>query len=67
MATICPECDNPLTIDADEVEEGDTVTCEECGTEVEIVSVDPIEVAPVEAEGYDDEDLSRDHDEEEDA
>ena len=56
MATICPECDNPLVIDADEVEEGETVTCDECGTEVEIVSVDPIEVAPVEAEGYEDED-----------
>lgn len=67
MATICPECDNPLVIDANEVEEGDTVTCDECGTEVEIVSVDPIEVAPVEAEGYDDEDLSHEADDDEDA
>ena len=29
MATLCPECDNPLDIDQDEMEEGDTVTCDE--------------------------------------
>ena len=66
MAKLCPECDTPLNIDVDEVEEGETVTCDECGAELEIVSVDPLEVAAVDAEGYDDEDLSRDNDEEED-
>lgn len=66
MAKLCPECDNPLDIDTDEVDEGETVTCDECGTELEIVSVEPLEIAPVDAEGYDDEDLARDTDEEED-
>ena len=56
MATICPECDNPLDIDEDEVEAGETVTCDECGTELEVVSTDPLQLAPVEEEGYDDED-----------
>ncbi len=56
MAVVCPECDNPLDIDVDEVEEGETVQCDECGTELEIVSSDPLEIAPVESEGYDDED-----------
>jgi alpha-aminoadipate carrier protein LysW len=64
MAKVCPECDNPLDIDEDEVEEGETVTCDECGTELEIVTVDPLELSPVDAEGYDDEDLT--HDVEED-
>ena len=67
MPNICPECDNPLNIDVDEVDEGETVTCDECGTELEIVSLEPLEVAPVDAEGYDDEDLSREADEDEDA
>ena len=66
MAVVCPECDNPIVIDSDEVEEGETVTCDECGTDLEVVSTDPLELAPVDTEGYDDEDLSRDHDEEED-
>ena len=58
MATTCPECDNLLDIDEEEVEEGETVTCDECGTELEIVSTDPLQVTAVDAEGYDDEDDS---------
>ena len=56
MAVVCPECDNPLDIDTDDVEEGETVQCGECGTDLEIVSSDPLELAAVDAEGYDDED-----------
>jgi alpha-aminoadipate carrier protein LysW len=55
MAVVCPECDNPIIIDTDEVEEGETVQCEECGLELEVVSTEPLELAPVEAIGYDDE------------
>ena len=55
MAVVCPECDNPITVDPDEVEEGETVQCDECGTELEVVSVDPLELAPVDVAGYDDE------------
>jgi alpha-aminoadipate carrier protein LysW len=64
MAVICPECDNPLVIDVDEVEEGETVQCDECGTDLEIVSVDPLEVAPIDEAGYDEEDDGRVEDEE---
>ena len=56
MATLCPECDNPLDIDQDDVEEGETVTCDECGTELEIVSTEPLHLTLVDADGYDDED-----------
>jgi len=56
MAVVCPECDTPITIDADEVDEGETVTCDECGLELEVISVDPLELAPVDDTGYDDED-----------
>ena len=65
MAKLCPECDNPLDIDVDEVDAGETLTCEECGAELEIVSVEPLEVALVDGEGYDDE-IGLAHDEEED-
>jgi alpha-aminoadipate carrier protein LysW len=56
MAVLCPECDTPIPVDADEVEEGETVQCDECGLELEIVSIDPLELAPIENLGYDDED-----------
>lgn len=66
MAVVCPECDNPLTIDTDEVEDGETIQCDECGADLEIVSVDPLEIAVVDEAGYDDEDAAAHHDEEED-
>jgi len=66
MPVVCPECDNPLTIDTDDVEPGDTVQCDDCGTDIEILSADPLEIAPVDEAGYDEEDLGSPADEEED-
>ena len=63
--TSCPECESELDIDVDEVEEGDVVACDECGTEYEVVGVEPLELAKVE-EGFDEEeDDYTDEDEEE--
>jgi alpha-aminoadipate/glutamate carrier protein LysW len=64
MAVVCPECDNPIVVDVDEVEEGETVQCDECGMDLEIVSVDPLEVAAIDVAGYDDEDLIHTEEEE---
>jgi alpha-aminoadipate carrier protein LysW len=63
--TSCPECENELDIELDEVEEGDVVACDECGTEYEIVGVEPLELSKVE-EGIDeDEDALVEEEEEE--
>ena len=40
---VCPECDEEVYVDADS-EQGDTVTCDECGSELEVVGLDPIEL-----------------------
>ncbi|SEG44073.1 alpha-aminoadipate carrier protein LysW [Bryocella elongata] len=64
MSVVCPECDNPLVVDVDDVEEGEVVTCDECGTDLEIVSVDPLQLAPVDDEGYDDDDYTEEEDDE---
>lgn len=40
----CPECENDLDIELDEVAEGDVVACDECGTEYEVVGVEPLEL-----------------------
>ena len=68
MSVVCPECDNPLDIDVDDVEEGEIIQCDECGTDLEVVSADPLELAAVDDEGYDDDDEDdfRDEDEDED-
>lgn len=65
MAVVCPECDNPITVDVDEVEEGETVQCDECGLDLEIVSLDPLELAPIDDTGYDDETVPPIEDEDE--
>ena len=51
--TICPECDEEVFVDA-ESEQGDIVSCEECGTDLEIVGLDPIELDIYEGGGYED-------------
>ena len=65
MSVLCPECDNPLDIDVDDVEEGEVVQCNECGTDLEIVSSDPLELAAVDNDGYH-EDEGNDHRNDED-
>jgi alpha-aminoadipate/glutamate carrier protein LysW len=60
----CPECDNDLDIELDEVEEGDVVACDECGTEYEVVGVEPLELARIE-EGIEEEEEVFEEDEEE--
>ena len=60
----CPECETALDIEVDEVEEGDVITCEECGAEFEVVGVEPLELARVE-EGLGEEDDLNEEDEEE--
>jgi alpha-aminoadipate carrier protein LysW len=43
----------------EELDAGETLECEECGAELEIVSTDPLELVAIEDEGYVDEDLSQ--------
>ena len=61
----CPECENNLDIEEDEIEEGDVVACEECGTEYEVVGVEPLELSRVGDESDEDEDEFFDEEEEE--
>ena len=61
----CPECENVLDIELDEAEEGDVVACAECGTEYEIVGVEPLELARVDDDLYEEDDLFAEDEEEE--
>lgn len=40
----CPICGADIEL-SDETVEGELITCEDCGTELEVISVDPPEVA----------------------
>ena len=39
----CPECEEEVYVDAD-AEQGDTVSCDECGSSLTVVGLDPIEL-----------------------
>jgi len=55
MMVFCPECESDLDIDEEEVEEGEVVSCAECGTDFEIVTTNPIELKTVDDDDLDDE------------
>ncbi len=69
MAT-CPVCDAAIDVDEDEVDEGDSLTCDECGADLRVTGLDPIELESLEDEDEDEEedeaaDLDEDEEEEE--
>lgn len=51
----CPECDADVHVDTD-ADKGDIVSCEECGTDLELVGLDPVELDIVEEDYNEDED-----------
>ncbi|HEY1767627.1 MAG TPA: hypothetical protein VGG26_08230 [Terracidiphilus sp.] len=61
----CPECENELDIQIGEIEEGDVVACEECGTEYEVVGVEPLELARIGDELEDEDEPFEEEEEEE--
>ena len=46
----CPECETDLDLEEDEVDEGEVVSCPECGSDFEVITVNPIELKPVDEE-----------------
>lgn len=48
----CPECDADVHVETD-ADKGETVECEECGAQLEVVGLDPVELDIVEEEDYD--------------
>ncbi len=61
---MCPECEGDLDIEEEEVDEGEVVSCPECGTDFEVVGIEPLELARVEDE-QDEEDEEEEEEEEE--
>jgi alpha-aminoadipate carrier protein LysW len=62
----CPNCDAVIDVDADDLGEGDTLTCDECGADLSVTGLDPLELETEEDEDEDeDTDEDVDYDEEE--
>ena len=65
----CPMCDAVLDVEEEELDEGDELTCEECGETLAVKSKQPLEMESAEEadddEDEDDDDFDEDGDEEE--
>ena len=54
----CPDCEAEVHVDTD-ADKGDTVTCDECASTLEVVGLDPVELDIV-----DEDDLTEDEEDE---
>jgi alpha-aminoadipate carrier protein LysW len=67
----CPNCDAVIDVDEEELDEGDTLTCDECGSDLSVTGLSPLELETQEDEDEEeeeeeDEDFDYDEDEDED-
>jgi alpha-aminoadipate carrier protein LysW len=66
----CPNCDAVIDVDEDDLDEGDSLTCEECGADLSVTGLSPLELETQEDEDEEDEEeedeLHYDEDEDED-
>ncbi len=44
----CPVCEGAIDVDEEDVDEGDTISCDECGADLRVVGTDPLEVESAE-------------------
>ena len=62
---LCPECQTDLDIEEDDVEEGDVVSCAECGSDFEVITANPLELKKVDEDEEDEEEGDEEEEEEE--
>ncbi len=74
----CPLCATEIDVDEEELDEGDSLICEDCGANLSVSSVSPLELTPdadddsdddddddEDADDYDEEDDDEDEDDDE--
>jgi len=61
----CPVCDGDIDVDEEDVDEGDSLSCDECGADLKVTSKDPLELERAEELEEEDEESFLEEDEEE--
>ena len=60
----CPVCDSEIDVEETDVDEGDALSCDECGADLRVVGTNPLEIESADDEDDEDEDEDDSHDEE---
>lgn len=61
----CPKCDASIDVEEEELDEGDVLSCDECGASLTVASVNPVELQSDDEEDEEDEDFEFDEEDEE--
>ena len=62
----CPVCEGAIDVDEEEIDEGDSLSCDECGADLKVIGTDPLELESAdELDEEDEEDLLEEEEEEE--
>ncbi len=66
----CPVCDAAIDVEEDELDEGEALTCDECGADLTVAGLTPLELesasSAVDGEADDEFDLDDEEDDEDD-
>ena len=62
----CPKCDAPIDVEEEDLDEGDLLSCDECGASLTVTSVNPVELQLEDEDDDEDDDFDYDEDEDED-
>ena len=62
----CPACEGTIDVDEEDVDEGDALSCDECGATLKVISTEPLELESAEELEEEDEELLDEEEEEED-
>jgi alpha-aminoadipate carrier protein LysW len=66
VMVLCPECESDLDVEEEELDEGEILSCTECGTDFEVVGVGPLELTKVGDDDEDEEEVAKEPDEDDD-
>jgi len=61
----CPECDSVIDVEEEDLDEGDPLSCDECGADLRVVGTGPLELASADELDDDEEDADFDDDDDE--
>jgi alpha-aminoadipate/glutamate carrier protein LysW len=59
----CPKCDAVIDVDEEDLDEGDILSCDECGAALTVASVNPVELETEDDDKDEDDDYDDDDDE----
>jgi alpha-aminoadipate carrier protein LysW len=59
----CPVCDADIDIEEDEVDEGESLGCDECGADLKVLGKTPLELSPADEVEEDEDEIFDDDDE----